>query len=265
MTLETQASNDILGPDKDLFDFIREKWSNFKEYLSEKLSSFKETLFGLNLLKRDVAGNSWSDKLSDSREKDSKNIREKLLEIVSRSRKPESVCENDLWSVSLWTLQWHEKNAVKLLKRLRECNPSRFDSIMTDPLFRDLDKAWMSVWDKDKHTVQYKLLVEDEWCKQVIKDMWLETVDWYLSRISWWWVTDAKATLARWRMCNAWPWFAEWVKNDMVKNWKNINDYIEVIESYDATDFWKKYNKFWKQEPYYNNRTLGEVIGEYSA
>lgn len=269
MSVESGSKGREALSNKGFFDYIREWWNSLKNFLSEKFSAIKDTLRSLNILKKDVVsswtGSSWThDASPESREKDSKTVREKLLEIVARWRRPWDVEKDDLWSVSLWMLQWHWANAVKLLKRLKNHNPGRFNSIMTDSLFGNLDKAWMSVWN-DTQKAQYKTLMQDSGCQQVAKDMALETVDGYLNLISKWWVTDARATLARWRICNAWPWFAENIKNDMLKSGKNINDYKEVISSYRKTDFWKKYNKFDKRYSYFWGKNLEDVIGTYTV
>ena len=270
MALESGNMWELLWWNKGFFDFIRDGRNNLKNFISERFSSIKDTLKNLNILKTDITSNSWggssgsSETVTEAHEKNSKNIREKLLEIVARSRKATDVCEDDLWSVSLWMLQWHWDNAVDVLKRLKQHNPSRFTSIMTDPLFNDLDKAWNSVWNTQQ-SQQYKALVADSWCEQVLKDKALETVDWYLRLVRGWGVTDSRAILAWWRICNAWSWFAQNIKDEMVRSWKNINDYREVISSYRSTDFWKKYDKFGKRYAYFGNKNLEEVIWEYSA
>jgi hypothetical protein len=43
-------------------------------------------------------------------------------------------------------LQFHGKNAEKVLTAIKRANPSRFDSVMTDPLFRDIKVACASKW-----------------------------------------------------------------------------------------------------------------------
>lgn len=264
MSVDESKMNEALPSKKSFFDYIREGWGSLKDFIVEKFSAIKETLSSLNILKRDVASNDDPDRNKDSVENNDKNLREKLLEIVARSRKPWDVCKNDEWSVSLWILQRHWSNAVDLLERLRQVNQSRFDSIMTDPLFKDLDKAWMAIWN-DEQTQQYKELIKDSRCVQVMRDKAFETVDSYLRLISGWGVTDARATLAWWRICNAWSWFAQNIKNDMKRKWKNINDYSQVIAAYKSTDFWRAHNKFWKRYACFDNKNLEEVIGEYRA
>jgi hypothetical protein len=92
-----------------------------------------------------------------------------------------------------------------------------------------------------------------------------ETIETYLSLIKKRWVSDSRATLAFWRICNYWPAFAEKIKNIMVSNWKNINDYNQVIDCYERNTTWRVQGKFQKPDPALWNKNIREFIGECRA
>ena len=107
--------------------------------------------------------------------------------------------------------------------------------------------------------------MEDSWCVQIQKDMALKTVDGYLDFVKWMWVTDAKAILAFWRICNYWIWHAKKVKENMENSGANFNDYNQVIDYYEKSVSWVVRTKFQKKYACFWNKNLREVIGEYVA
>ena len=107
MSVESGSKGNEALSNKGFFDFIREWWNSLKNFLSEKFAAIKDTLKNLNILKRDVAGNSQNSGSSSARESaevNHNNLKEKLTQICVRSRKYGSVCEDDRWSVSIWKL-----------------------------------------------------------------------------------------------------------------------------------------------------------------
>ena len=267
-----------------LLDYVRKFWGNLKDSISSFFSVKKESTSKLDTLKEDIstakddskdkqsssenslrtevasASNVWT--VSESKEKDTWNLRETLLKVVSRGRKPESVNKNDNWFVSIWMLQRHWDKTVTLLKQFRDHNPARFKSIMTDPLFNNLEKAGKSVWN-DTHVKQFSELMKDSWCVQIQKDMALKTVVGYLDFVKGLWVSDPRATLAFWRICNYWIWHAKKVKNNMVKAGADINDYSQVIDYYEKSVSWVVRTKFQKKYAVLWNKNLREFIWEY--
>ena len=264
MSLDISSREISWKPEKGFFDLIREWWQNLKDFLSEKFSAIKDTLSNLNILKRDVSGssqNSGSSSVKESAEVNHNSIKEKLTQICVRSRQYWDVNKNDVWYVSFWKLQFHGANAKKILRNIKANNPSRFDSIMTDPLFRDTDVACTSVRN-DNHVSQFRELMEDSSAKREMDKVVDEVIEGYLTLTKRWWVTDPRATLAFWRICNYWPKFAENIKDIMVKNWKNINDYNQVIDCYEANTSGGVQGKFRKPDAALWNKNIREFIGE---
>lgn len=254
-------------PEKGFFDTIREGWENLKDFLSEKFSAIRDTLSNLNILKKDVADgshNATSGTVCESVESNPQNLNAKLKQICVRSRKYGDVNKNDEWYVSFWKLQFHWETAKKILRNIKASDASRFNSIMTDPLFRDTDVACTSVWN-DTHVTQFKELMNGSKAQYEMDKVVDETIDGYINRIKWRWVTDPKATLAFWRICNYWPAFAEKIKNIMVSSWKNINDYEQVIDCYESNTSWHVRTKFQKPDPALWNKNIRQFIWEYTA
>lgn len=254
-------------PEKGFFDFIREWREDLKDFLSEKLEAIRNTLSNLNILKNDISrssSNPDSSSVRESVEFNSKSLKDKLTQICVRSRKYWVVNKDDLWSVSFWKLQFHGKNAEKVLTAIKRANPSRFDSVMTDPLFRDIKVACASKWNS-RQEAQFWKLMDDSTAQHEMDKVVDETIETYLSLIKKRWVSDSRATLAFWRICNYWPAFAEKIKNIMVSNWKNINDYNQVIDCYERNTTWRVQGKFQKPDPALWNKNIREFIGECRA
>lgn len=265
MSVESGSKGNEALSNKGFFDYIREWWNSLKNFLSEKFKAIKDTLKNLNILKRDVVDsnqNSGSGSVNESVEVSHNSLKGRLTQICVRSRQYGSIYEDDNWSVSIWKLQFHAWNAEKVLTAIRNVNPSRFDSIMTDPLFRDIHKASFSVWNPDQVS-QYRKLMEDRSAQREMDKIVDDTIQGYIDRIHGrWLVTDPKATLAFWRICNYWPVCAENIKNIMVENWKNINDYNQVIDCYEANTTWRVQRKFQIPDPALWNKNIREFIGE---
>jgi len=62
------------------------------------------------------------------------------------------------------------------MHNIKSANPSRFNSIMTDPLFRDIDKACTSKRN-DTQTNQFKKLMEDPKAQQEMDKVVDETIE----------------------------------------------------------------------------------------
>lgn len=271
MSIEKWSSGVESKSETDFLDYVRKAWNDLKDYISSAFSAKEESKSNLGELRWNVNENKDEENLKsgmetvfESKEKSAWNLRETLLKIVSRSRTADIVNKNDNWFVSIWMLQRHGDKTVTLLKQFRDHNPERFKSIMTDALFNNLEKAWKSVWN-DTHVKQFRKLMEDSWCVQIQKDMALKTVDGYLDFVKWMWVTDARAILAFWRICNYWIWHAKKVKEKMEKSGANFNDYNQVIDYYEKSVSWVVRTKFQKKYACFWNKNLREVIGEYVA
>ena len=85
---------------------------------------------------------------------------QKLKEICVRSKKYWDVNKNDCGFVSIWLLQFHGDKTWKILDNIKSTDPNRFNSIMTDSLFKDINKASKSKRN-DTQANQYKKLMED--------------------------------------------------------------------------------------------------------
>ena len=147
-------------------------------------------------------------------------------------------------------------------------NSIRFNSIMTDPLFKDIDKACTSKRN-DTQANQFKKLMEDSKAQQEMDKVVDETIEWYIKDVKSWWVTDARAILAFWRICNYWSWYAKALQKNMAASKADFNDYKQVIERFEKSEKskWKETTsqKFKKKTSYFGNKSLEEVIGEYDA
>ena len=255
------------------FDFL----VNLKDFVVEKFNLLKQALIDLNILKweiklRNSPANAQSsnehpssgEMVSGSNEVVRASLKEKLTQICVRSRTYWAVNQDDCWSVSFWKLQFHGSKAENILNAIKKRNPSRYSSIMTDPLFRDIKTACDSKRN-DNQKSQFQKLMQDSWAKHEMDRVVDETIQSYLDLAHKWWVSDPRATLAFWRICNYWPWFAEKIKNMMVKAWANINDYSQVIDYYEKNTSWHVSTKFSKPIHMFWGKNLRQVIGEYSA
>lgn len=257
------------------FDFLR----NLKNFITEKFNSLKETLISLNILKWEITSSSSksssdpqsspevqasSEGSRESVEYDRMSLKKKLTQICVRSRTYWVVNQDDCWSVSFWKLQFHGSKAEKILNAIKKRDPSRYSSIMTDPLFRNTKTACDSIRN-DNQKSQFQKLMQDSWAKHEMDKVVDETIQSYLDLAHKWWVSDPKATLVFWRICNYWPWFAEKIKNIMVKAGANINDYNQVINYYEQNTSWHVSTKFSKPIHMFWGKNLRQVIGEYSA
>ena len=159
-------------------------------------------------------------------------------------------------------MQWHKVRAGNLLKRLKARNPKLFESIMTDPLFDNLAHAWDVPW-QDKHADQFKELMkypefQDEMKLQVRDDVLV-----YVRQIKSRGITDPRAILAMGRIYNAGNWFAERIKDNILKkNW-NINDYQTIIAEYNATKHGRSYRIFDKKDKTWES--YAQVIANYTV
>lgn len=271
MVIESENKDMGLKSEKKVVDYIREIWSNFKSFVSSVFSVKKDSSAELSGLKSDLdAGSSVSrgdvrsksDVLWDSVESANKKLRDKLKEICVRSRTYWEVNKNDAWFVSFWKLQFHGDKSKKIMHNIKSANPSRFASIMTDSLFKNIDVACTSVRN-DNQVLQFKRLMEDPSAQQEMDKVVDETIDGYLDFVRWLWVTDVRAILAFWRICNFWIWHAKKVKENMEKGGANFNDYNQVIDYYEKSVSWAIRTKFQKKYACFWNKNLREVIGEY--
>lgn len=286
MTLETGNKDVESKPDKGFFVYVREVRNNLKKFVSDVFSAEKESFKKLDGLKKDVS-DSISEKQDDetkessmkldsknngkkleSAEKESKGLSDKLKEICVRSRKYWDVNKDDCWFVSFWKLQFHGDKSKKIMHNIKSADTSRFNSIMTDPLFKDIDKACTSKRN-DTQANQFKKLMEDSKAQQEMDKVVDETIEWYIKDVKSWWVTDARAILAFWRICNYWSWYAKALQKNMAASKADFNDYKQVIERFEKSEKskWKETTsqKFKKKTSYFGNKSLEEVIGEYDA
>ncbi len=292
MVLDMENKERDSSVDKGFFAYIGEIRNNFKNFISSVFSVKKDSSEKLNNLKNDVSYDSTrenhnqvadlgnnvnvnnsdentnsdlkSESVGDSVENDNKNLKDKLKEICVRSRTYWEVNKNDVWFVSFWKLQFHGDKSKKIMHNIKSADPSRFASIMTDPLFKNIDVACTSVRN-DNQAKQFKKLMEDPKAQQEMDKVVDETIAGYLEFVKGLWVSDARATLAFWRICNFWIWHAKKVKNNMVKAGANINDYSQVIDYYEKSVSWAVRTKFQKKYSYFWDKNLREFIGEYKA
>ena len=283
MEIESGNKGTESKSEKNFTDYIREIRNNFKNFLSDIFSTKKDSSQKLNNLKNDVTNNkpnknnekaetnnteteikNTNERINDSIENNDKNLKNKLKEICVRSRTYWEVNKNDVWFVSFWKLQFHGDKSKKIMHNIKSADPGRFDSIMTDPLFKNIDVACTSVRN-DNQAKQFKKLMEDPKAQQEMDKVVDETIAGYLEFVKGLWVSDARATLAFWRICNFWIWHAKKIKNNMAKNGANFNDYNQVIDYYEKSVNWAVRTKFQKKYACFWNKNLREVIGEYRA
>ena len=229
-----------------------------------------EAILPSEFYENEVTQNNWNQSESWSQTVESSVIKDenKLVETISNYileweswRNYWAVNKNDVNWVSLWLLQWHKENAVDLLKRLKAADENWFNSCMTDPLFNNLDSAWKAR--NDQQANQFKKLMENEKCRQVMDNMVKEYVKKYMESFKKWWVTNEKAMIVWCRIANAGIWFAQNLLNEMKNWWKNINNYKEVIEKFNKTSYVAKYwNLFNKTDSSWTS--LAQRIWNYS-
>lgn len=210
--------------------------------------------------------NQWknTNKISESWESVDKTLVDTLAGLIIEWEARENywaVNKKDIDGVSIGLMQWHKVRAGNLLKRLKARNPKLFESIMTDPLFDNLAHAWDVAW-QDKHVDQFKELMkylefQDEMKQQVRDDVLV-----YVHQIKSRGITAPRAILAMGRIYNAGNWFAERIKNSILKkNW-NINDYQTIIAEYNATKHGRSYRIFDKKDKTWES--YAQVIGKYT-
>ena len=151
-----------------------------------------------------------------------------------------------------------------MLNAIKRRNPSRYASIMTDPSFSDVKTACAAKWEEPQ-IAQYERLMEDPGAQDEMDKVVDKTIQSYLNLIQKRWVTDPRATLAFWRICNFWPWFANRLKNKMLEDGADISNYEQVIDYYENSPEWKRYPKFKKSDPALWNKNIRQVISEYVA
>lgn len=139
---------------------------------------------------------------------------------------------------------------------------------MTDPLFKNSDKACKAKRN-DTQANQYKKLMEDPKAQKEMDKAVDETIGWYIDKIKSWWVTDDKAILAFWRICNYGSWYSQNLCKKMKENGANINDYKQVIERFEKTEKSQgkttTSQKFKKKSSWLWGKSVEEAIEEYSA
>ncbi len=270
MDLEIKNKENKPWPEKSFLGYVREIRNNLKNFVSEIFSTNKENKQELNNLKQDVKVDK-SNKIVDKDNKiidKNKGLFQNLKAICVRSKKYWDVNKDDCGFVSIWLLQFHGDKTWKILKNIKSVDPDRFNSIMTDPLFKDIDKAWKSKRN-DTQASQYKKLMEDPKAQREMDKAVNETIEWYLEKVRSWWVTDEKAILTFWRLCNYGSAYAKKIHKKMIENGANTNDYKQIIEWFEKTEesqgktitsqkFKKKYSYFW-------NKSIEEVLDEYDA
>ena len=273
-SIEIKDNHD--GPKSGFFDFLH----NLKDFITEKFASFKETLISLNILKGEITSSSSREDtvsnpvhsnpeaaavmVSESSEREHVSLKDKLTQICVRSRTYWGVNKDDCWSVSFWKLQFHWAKAEKILNAIKTRNPSRYSSIMMDPLFSNIKTACASKRN-DTHVAQYQRLMQDSGAKHEMDKIVDETIQSYLDLTHTWWVSDPRATLAFWRICNYWPRFAEKIKDKMVRAGADINDYNQVIDYYEQNTSWTVRTKFQRPVRMFWTKNLRQVIWEYTA
>ena len=171
-----------------------------------------------------------------------------------------AVNKNDVNGVSLWLMQWHKERAAEVLKEMKKAAPEAFARIMTDDLFTDLDKAWDSARN-DKQAEQFKLLMEEQACKDSMDRLVDRDCQSYIDTIKSWGVVDEKCIIVLWRCYNGWSRRAKEQIFDVVnKDWwvsQNYEDYIAVA---DQTDHHKKYGSPFERKWPDNSDTLAQYI-----
>ena len=166
-----------------------------------------------------------------------------------------AVNKNDVGSVSIWLMQRHAQRAVDVLKDLRNVNPTKFDTTMKDPIFRNLNTAWMSKWN-DTQANQFKTLMKDTEFQTKMRNI----VEWdcqkYVDTIKKRWVSDERCILVLWRIYNAGPALAKKVFN---KVWV-CNDYNKYISAFKTTSYVAKRWNLFDKKVWNWNLTLAQQI-----
>ena len=289
MNLESENKDINSWSEKSFLDYIREIWKNLKIFISENFSTNKKNEQELNNLKQNVKVNEGdinikdekketkentdnnkteSEHINNSTEKDKKGLKNKLKEICVRGKKYWDVNKNDCGFVSIWLLQFHGDKTGEILNNIKSIDPNRYNSIMTDSLFKNTDKAAKSKRN-DTQANQYKKLMEDPKAQKEMDKAVDETIEWYLKKVKSWWVTNDKAILAFWRICNYGSWYAQNICKKMEKNGADINDYKQVIERFEKTEKSQgkttTSQKFKKKSSWLWGKSVEEVIEEYDG
>jgi hypothetical protein len=135
-------------------------------------------------------------------------------------------------SVSIGLLQRHKPRAVALLKKLREKDETAFTTIMADPIFINLDIAGNSPRN-DTQMHQFKLLMQGEQFKTVMKQQALEDVSGYIADItadgS---ITNKKAIVLYARLYNGSKNLYQGIR-DKVQDKNNIDQILQAIKASD--------------------------------
>lgn len=146
-----------------------------------------------------------------------------------------SVNKNDVDGVSIGLLQRHKTRAVDMLKKLQQVDEGYFNSIMTDPLFQNLDNAGNVAWN-DIQAEQFKKLMEKETLQKIMKKNAIDDFRGYIVSLRGLWISNNTALIMLSRMRNAGPSRCE---KEIINKLTNKNDPDEILQVY--TD--SKYNK----------------------
>lgn len=165
-----------------------------------------------------------------------------------------AVNRNDKGMASIGLIQRRWARAINLLQEMKNANTEKFESIMTDPLFKNLNQIKKPRTETQAN--QFKNLMKIPDFKNVMEQQINKDLSAYVNDIKTRWLQDPKAILATMRIYNAWPSFA---KNNVIeKLWsEEKNNYEAIIAQYNKTSHGQKYQIFSK-----NNIT--ETIKKYS-
>lgn len=165
-----------------------------------------------------------------------------------------AVNQNDKGMASIGLMQRRWPRAVELLKQMREKNSQKFESIMKDPLFKNLNQIQKPR--TKTQADQFNNLMKISEFQNVMENQIQKDLSQYVEDIQSWWLYDPRAVLATMRIYNAWPWFAR--KSVIDQLWSHEkNNYQAIIAQYNKTLHGKDYAIFSK-----NNIT--EIIKNYT-
>lgn len=173
-----------------------------------------------------------------------------------------SVNKDDVGSVSIGLMQWHASRAVDLLKKLQAADPAKFAEQMSDPLFADLDKAGMAVWNYQQ-SAQFDALMQGETFQKVMDQQVENDLAHYIREIKKWGITDPQALLTMGRIYNAGSAFAFRIFKSLEEHGKDPNDYQAIISAYNATAHGKENKLFAHKNK--DGLSLEENIAAYQA
>lgn len=214
------------------------------------------------------ASTTWNEQREGNNEvKDNGDLTTTLCDMIlswESSHNYWAVNRNDNWSVSIGLIQRHKERATNVLKKLKEKDEATFNSIMVDPLFKDLDKAWNSVWTENQAN-QFNTLMKNEKFKEVQDQQMREDVNKYIKEIHSRGVTDKRAICALWRMYNAAPSLAKRVFERVKNAWKDFNNYNTLIAEYNEDEnYGKKHKELFERTLPWWDKTLAQRIWEYN-